>query len=379
MIKGTRILREQNKRKVLSLIRRLGETSRKDLVNKMDVSKNTISLIVDEFIQQNVLIEVGVQEIGKKGRPKIIIKINEDYLKAVGISVSKNSIDYTVTNYYGSVIERKSVSFDCSNAEATKKEIMRIIRTLMESYNHVIGIGIGFPAIVDINKKYLHTSTHLGWSDVSLKELSHSSIPITVQNSVNMGAMEAVDKERIREDDSSFYLRVSEGVGGAYIIKNNLVDGGSWTAGEIGHISIITNGERCVCGQKGCLEQLINYNALMEDLKSIGFQFPTLINNDLSFDNEYLESTKVKELMSKYGRYFGKALIYVIHLMNPKKLIIDTPYNVFDEFQEACLIYLSENALHIPFDYLDITFGKDRYNLSRGAALSTIISYELMQ
>src|SRR5699024_11031820 len=100
MIKGTRILREQNKRKVLSLIRRLGETSRKDLVNKMDVSKNTISLIVDEFIQQNVLIEVGVQEIGKKGRPKIIIKINEDYLKAVVNSGSKNSIDYTVTNYY---------------------------------------------------------------------------------------------------------------------------------------------------------------------------------------------------------------------------------------------------------------------------------------
>lgn len=378
MLKGTSILREQNKRKVLSLIRRLGETSRKDLVNEMDVSKNTISLIVDEFIQQKVLVEVGVQEIGKKGRPKIIIKINEDYLKAIGLSISKNSIDYSVTNYYGSVIERKSVAFDCTNPHTTKKEIMRIIRILLQSYDHVIGIGIGFPAIIDSDKQHLHTSTHLGWSDVSLKELYNISIPITIRNSVNMGAVEAVDRERISEDDSSFYLRVSEGVGGANIIKNNLIDGGSWTAGEIGHISIISYEERCVCGQKGCLEQLINYKALMKDLSLIGIHFPTLINNDLSFEKEHLESFKVKELMSKYGSYFGKALVYVIHLLNPKKVIIDAPYNMFDEFQESCLSYLSENALHIPFEYTDIIFGKERYNLSRGAALSMIINYELM-
>lgn len=376
MLKGTSILREQNKRKVLSLIRQLGETSRQDLVNKMNVSKNTISLIVDEFIQQNILIEIGVREEGQKGRPKIIIKINEDCLKAIGLSVSKNSIDYSVINYYGKVIENKSFVYNCSDAKSTIKQIMRITRTLLQRFNHVIGIGIGIPAIIDTDKKHIHTSTHLGWSDVSLLDLNDLSIPLTVQNSVNMGAIEALDYEEEIGNESSFYLRVSEGVGGAYVINNTLIDGGSWTAGEIGHISIDSYGERCVCGQKGCLEQVINYKALMKDLEAIGIHLPTIVDIDLSFDKGHLESKEVKDLMSEYGNNFGKALVQVIHLMNPNRIIIDTPYNVFNEFQQACLSYLKENALYIPFKHTDIIFGKKRYNLSRGAALSTIIDYE---
>lgn len=375
MIKGTSILREQNKRRVLSFVRKLGETSRQDLVKKMNVSKNTISLIVDEFINEGILVEVGLKEPGKKGRPKVLIKLNKDGYKSIGISVSKTSIDYSVINYYGEIIEKKTYPNEGTDPVQTKEHLLRIIHSLLQTTTNIVGIGIGVPGIVDSDKKFIHLSTHLNWKNVSFSELDDFPVPIYVQNSVNMGAIGALDLEGDNEEGSSFYVRVSEGVGGAYIINNVSLNGDSWTAGEIGHISIDSSGERCNCGQRGCLEHLINYKAFNEKLESLGYS-TSIEDGEIQFDNEVLHSKDVKQLMKTYGVYLGKALIQVIHLMNPNKIIIDSPYNLFEQFQEGCLTYLEEHALTIPFQHTEIIFGSKRYNMSRGAALSAIINYE---
>ncbi len=375
MIKGTSILREQNKRRVLSFVRKLGETSRQDLVKEMNVSKNTISLIVDEFINEGILVEVGVKEPGKKGRPKVLIKLNEDGYKSIGISVSKTRMEYSIINYYGQVIEKKTFPNDGTDPVQTKQELLKLIRFLLQTNTNIIGIGIGIPGIVNVEKKFIYLSTHLNWKNVSLDELEEFNLPIYVQNSVNMGAISALHLEGDTGDGNSFYVRVSEGVGGAYIFNHVSLDGDSWTAGEIGHLSIDPQGDRCECGQKGCLELLINYKAFMEELQSFGYS-PVTKDGEIIVDREVVQSKDVQQVMHKYGVYLGKALVQVVHLMNPNKLIIDAPYNLFEQFQQGCLSYLKSHALTIPFQHTNIIFGNQRYNMSQGAALTSIINYE---
>lgn len=375
LIKGTSILREQNKRKVLSFVRQLGETSRQDLVKKMNVSKNTISLIVDEFINEGILVELGVKEPGKKGRPKVLIKLNEDGYKSIGISVSKTRMEYSIINYYGQVIEKKTFSNEGIDPVQTKEQLLKLIRSLLQTKTNIIGIGIGIPGIVNSEKKFIYLSTHLNWKNISLDELEEFSIPIYVQNSVNMGAIGALHLEGDTGEGNTFYVRVSEGVGGAYIINNVSLDGDSWTAGEIGHISIDSAGDRCECGQRGCLELLINYKAFIEKLESFGHS-PIMKDGEIQFEREVIQSKDVQQLMHKYGIYLGKALVQVVHLMNPNKLIIDAPYNLFEQFQQGCLTYLKAHALTIPLQHTHIIFGTQRYNMSHGAALTSIINYE---
>src|SRR5699024_614780 len=98
---------------------------RQDLVKKMNVSKNTISLIVDEFINEGILVEVGIKEPGKKGRPKVLIRLNKDGLKSIGISISKNSIEYSVINYYGEIVEKKTYSNDGTDSVRTKEQLQK--------------------------------------------------------------------------------------------------------------------------------------------------------------------------------------------------------------------------------------------------------------
>src|SRR5690625_3980551 len=375
MIKGTSILREQNKRKVLSCIRQLGETSRQDLVEMLDVSKNTISLVVDELISEGVLVEIGVKEPSRKGRPKILIKLKNDGYKSIGLSISRANLEYSVINYYGQVLKKESFSIDGTNAVQTKQHILETIQTLKKDYNNLIGIGIGIPGIIDSDKKFVHTSTNLGWTNVSLQFLNDISIPTYVQNSVNMGAISASNLEGDKDSASSFYVRVREGVGGAYLINNMIMNGASWTAGEIGHIAIDSSKERCNCGQKGCLELLINQDEFIKKVRELGFSLNT-VNGEIDIDTPLLQSGQIKKEIYQYGVYLGRALIQVVHLMNPNRIVIDAPYNVYKEFQQGCKAFLEEHALTIPIQQTDIIFGYKQYNMSRGAALSAIINYE---
>ncbi|MGN8648183.1 ROK family protein [Gracilibacillus sp. HCP3S3_G5_1] len=374
MSKGTGILREQNKRKILFHLRQCRETTRKDLAETLQVSKNTISLIVDEFIHQGILKEVGIKEPGTKGRPKVIIQMNENAYQSIGFIINKNEIEYTVTNYYGKVLEQQLVSSPNKNSEKAKRKLQTLIKSLLGKYDKVLGVGIGIPGIVDRERQIIYRSTRLEWQDVSLIDEEHQafSIPFTVENSVNLGALHAIEQEGSQQGGSSFYIRVEEGVGGAYIIDNKIINGGSWTVGEIGHISLDPKGEVCACGQKGCLEHLINTNTFRERLANFG----QLMIEDGMFSNEAERQREVKELFSEFGTYLGKALVYVIHLINPNQIVIDTPYNRSQSFSTSCLNYIENNALQFPIQKTKIIFSKERSSLSTGAALSTIINYE---
>jgi DNA-binding Lrp family transcriptional regulator len=105
-IKGPGILREQNQKKILSLLRKYKQTSRRDLAKLMRVSKNTVSIIVDQFITEGIIREVGVKDLQKAGRPKILIELNAGAYKAIGVVIHHNGIEYVVTNYSLEVIKK---------------------------------------------------------------------------------------------------------------------------------------------------------------------------------------------------------------------------------------------------------------------------------
>ena len=58
------------------------------------------------------------------------------------------------------------------------------------------------------------------------------------------------------------YLTVSTGIGGGVIIDGKILEGANGTAGELGHMTIDWKGERCNCGNVGCLEYLASGTAI---------------------------------------------------------------------------------------------------------------------
>ncbi|MFD2115386.1 ROK family protein [Paenibacillus yanchengensis] len=375
IVKGTSILRERNKRTLISHIRRLRETSRQELVKLMNVSKNTISLIVEELIKDGIVVERGGEEEQQKGRPRIRIALHPDGYRAIGINVTPFEIQYQIINYYGDVLEAQRVDTVGNQAEQIVDQVDRIVAQLIEKHHRLIGIGIAIPGIVDAQNLQVVTSISMQWSTVSFQKLARFAIPIHLQNSVNMGALDAMDRQLFMESEAAFYIRIGHGVGGAFTFKGQLIQGASFTAGEIGHLAIDPTKEKCSCGQIGCLEMLVKHQAIKQQLLAIN---ESVIEQSemIIFAQEQLENERVQQVMSQAGTNVGKALVSVIHLINPAYIVIDSSYNRSSAFVASCQAVMHAEAIPVTRKAATVLFDTTRSNLGKGAALFAIYHYE---
>lgn len=127
------------------------------------------------------------------------------------------------------------------------------------SIKEVAGIGIAAPGPLDSRTGVVYSPPNLpGWEQVPLRALFHEryGIPIYVENDANACAIGEYLFGAGRGVGNLVYLTISTGIGGGVIIDNKIVEGVSGTAAEIGHMTIDWHGERCNCGNIGCLERI---------------------------------------------------------------------------------------------------------------------------
>ena len=70
-------------------------------------------------------------------------------------------------------------------------------------------------------------------------------------------------------EDNEGEGQIALGVGAGFVLNRQLYYGDNYGAGEIGHIKIVEGGDRCRCGNYGCLETLINCSAFIQDARKI--------------------------------------------------------------------------------------------------------------
>ena len=105
----------------------------------------------------------------------------------------------------------------------------------------------------------VHLSHHVpGWENTHLQEILEAefSAPARVDNDANVAALGEHRFGAGQGYDSLLYLTVSTGVGGGWILNNQIWHGAQGMAGEIGHTIVDPDGPVCVCGKRGCLERL---------------------------------------------------------------------------------------------------------------------------
>lgn len=123
----------------------------------------------------------------------------------------------------------------------------------------IAGIGIAAPGPLDCNTGIIFAPPNLpGWDHVPLRDIfaEHFHIPVFVENDANTAGLGEHMFGAGHGCNNMVYLTVSTGIGGGVIIDGKILEGASGTAGEIGHMTIDWHGERCNCGNTGCLEAL---------------------------------------------------------------------------------------------------------------------------
>lgn len=249
-------VKKSNRNRIFRYICKHDRVSNPDIAYELNISLPTVTQNTKELIQEGLIQEEGeLQSTG--GRRAKALSVIADSRLAVGLDITKNHISLLLTDVKGTLLSYRRIHHPfCSEDEYWNEVNQKLEQFLEESgagRDKLLGIGISFPGIVDLERNMVSYSHILGIQAVTFDSVSRFfSYPCYFLNDANAGAYaEGICSE---SSERFFYLSLSNTVGGAVFSSRELVQGKNFRCGEVGHMTIVLDGRQCYCGRSGCLD-----------------------------------------------------------------------------------------------------------------------------
>jgi glucokinase-like ROK family protein len=330
------MLRKINLSAIMNYIRINAPISRSTLARKTGLNKATITSLVSELIQRNLIKEVGLKN-NALGRPSMDLTLNPDAGFIIGVEIGVDFINVIGTDFSPREIVHVNVptTLEMSVDEVLQEMIIRINQAVDECHLKVggsfLGLAVGVPGLVDYEEGTLLFAPNLKWRDVELKKYLSSiyPVPIIIDNEANLATFGEYYFGSAYQYPDVLYLSAGIGLGGGIIHDSELLRGVNGMAGELGHITMLPDGELCGCGNKGCWETLVSLRALYRYVQE---QFATDKTSELwkktggnsnELTVEMIVSAAEKGdriaivALTKVGRYLGIGIASLINSLNP--------------------------------------------------------------
>ncbi len=116
--------------------------------------------------------------------------------------------------------------------------------------------AVAVPGIVDPIAGVARYSANLGWTDVPLATMvaDDLGVPVRLDHDVRTAGLAEGRLGAGRGVAEFLFVPVGTGIAAAVSIGSQMRSGAYGAAGELGHIPVYPGGERCACGQLGCVE-----------------------------------------------------------------------------------------------------------------------------
>jgi glucokinase len=237
----------------------------------------------------------------------------------------------------GRIVEETSIRahaetrIEYSLAEA-EKSINFLLKKLSISKDHIIGIGIGFPGLVDssimkvlsTNKKYNDAVdfNFLNWG----KEAYNA--PVFLENDARVALLGEWQYGAGKGVDNIVMLTLGTGVGSAVIINGKLLVGTHFQAGNLGgHFIVQVNGSTCTCGNLGCVEAEASTWRLTDMLKSdLRYSGSMIEGKELDFKSVFKIADEGGELSmdvrDRCLEVWAAGVINMVHAFDPEMVIL---------------------------------------------------------
>lgn len=324
-----------NLSEVLQLVWRERQISRADIARQRELSRSTVSIIVEELLALGLVREVGTGA-SRGGRRPIVLQFDDDAAVILGVDLGATHVAVTLTNLRGAVLSwehrKHPVRDDPPGALALMEALAdRCLAAWGGSRRRLLGIGVAVPSPVDPRQPdLLNTMVIPRWQGVRVGEglRRRFQVPVLIDNDANLGAMAERWWGAGRGVDDFAYVKLATGIGAGFFVDGKVYRGAAGIAGEIGHITIDTAGAPCACGLRGCLVTTVGAPALLARARALleehpesalaGRDFGITILEDAALAGDALALQVVREAAERLGR----AVAGLLNLMNPEVVII---------------------------------------------------------
>lgn len=336
------MISRSNIRLVLNVLQQSRKASRIDISKYSGLSPATVTNVVQELMKLGLVREAGKTEL-PMGRKPTLLELNPDVQYLVGLDVGIGKIIGIVMNLHSDILKYIRNEFDVGEKN------FDIIRELHEAYEKLVGdlpvdvldkipgVGVSVPGLVHLEKGVLIFAPNLpNCNNVPIVEKLSKWIgkPVYIENEARAMALAEARYGAARGYKNVFCIRLGYGIGGGIIINGELYRGSSYTAGEIGHMTILPSGPLCHCGNRGCLEVLAGGGAIASTaIRVLSSGSDSLIKKIVGGDSERITAKTVSDaakngdkiaykIVKDFANYIGIGIASIINILNPEVIVV---------------------------------------------------------
>jgi len=243
-------LKRRNKSLVLSIIHQKGPISRAELTRLTQLSKVTITRLVKELLEEEMVRETGL-DVSSGGRRPILLELHPESGFVIGVEVGLESICGGITNLKGEILMGvKQKNRVAETREELVQKIKSIIDELLEKCDirsdirpeKIKGVGVSIPGLVDCEKGIILFGHVVNDKNIPVRDLlkNHFTLPIYIDNDANVGLLGERYLGVGRDVKNILYLHIKRyaqdqmSLGCSFVINDHIYRGASQTSGELG-------------------------------------------------------------------------------------------------------------------------------------------------
>lgn len=242
--------------------------SRRDLVDRLGLGPATVSTQVRRLLEMGILREGPAHVVGA-GRPRVPLAVVAESARAIGVGLDPRSSAVAVVGLDGTLIDEQHLELDTSDPEQVAAELSEATRKLIGSDPEAPwwGLGTALSGVISQSRGVVKFSVVHDWRDVPLGRMlasRHGSLPVLLANDISALAQRELFRPGVGTPSDFLLVSVGAGVGMALVRNHQVLTGERGASTEMGHVSVDPLGPRCRCGNNGCLQALVGFEALRE-------------------------------------------------------------------------------------------------------------------
>lgn len=236
-------------------------------------------------------------------------------------------LDLGGTNLRAAAVTREGAMLDSvsgktaysAGREAILAEMVDEIATLRNRFgeSNLAGIGVAVPGFISLKEGVIRNSNNLAsLENFPIRdEISRRlGAPVILENDANAAALGEKWIGTGREVDDLVLLTLGTGIGGGIVSGGKVLRGYLGMAAELGHITVVPNGNPCGCGNRGCVEKHASATAVTAMAKLLGLG-DALSSKEVA-DLATAGNEKARTIFVSMGEALGIVLAMLVNTFN---------------------------------------------------------------
>ncbi|CAO97379.1 DNA-binding transcriptional regulator NagC [Erwinia tasmaniensis] len=327
------LVKQLNSAAVYRLIDRQGPISRIQISDLSQLAPASVTKITRQLIERGLIREVD-QQASTGGRRAISIITETRAFNTIGVRLGRSDATIMLFDLSGKSLAEELYPLPQRTQETLEDALFEAIADFCERYQRklreLIAISVTLPGLVDPFNGMIRCMPHISVNDWPLVARLEERFGLTsfVGHDIRSLALAEHYFGASRDCSDSILVRVHRGTGAGIIANGAIFLGSNGNVGEIGHIQVDPLGERCHCGNFGCLETIAANHAIENRVRHLLTQgYPSSLTLDRCQMQQICQAANggdalASEVIEHVGRHLGKAIAIAINLFNPQKIVI---------------------------------------------------------